>query len=131
MTEVISESQKTSSLDFIKTEIKSDYPMEQSEDNNLASNEFGDNDDSVGGGPKSDTIKQIDQELKAQLSNVQRGELLGEGTFGKVYQGMYKGKTNREEDIKQTLPCKENPTQFQEAGRVTKDKDVGFDENSR
>lgn len=37
----------------------------------------------------------IDGSLDKELQNVKKGDVLGEGTFGKVYNGLYNGANGR------------------------------------
>ncbi len=66
------------SSDCVKTDIKSDYPAGQSGDEMGGS--FNEDGATSSGQPDA-----IDSSLARELKLVTRGELLGEGTFGKVY----------------------------------------------
>ena len=83
----MSEQPSCRSSDFVETVIKSDYPVEQSDENLESFQE-----DQMG---SSAGLDKIDSSLNKELENVQRGEILGEGTFGKVYQGLYNGSHKR------------------------------------
>lgn len=81
----MSEQPSCQSSDLVKTDIKSDYPVEQSDENMESFVEQTTSLDPEG----------INTSLNKELENVKRGEILGEGTFGKVYQGLYNGSNSR------------------------------------
>lgn len=82
-----------------------------SDQNLLAANSaFGDNSENHDSNEtKSGNESEAELELKKELRNVVRGKLLGEGTFGTVYEGMYKpqikpGESKIATEIKSKLP---------------------------
>jgi serine/threonine protein kinase len=83
----MSEQPSCKSSDGVKTEIKSDYPVGQSGDDMESFHEDG--------ATLSGQHDCIESSLNRELKLVNRGELLGEGTFGKVYQGLYNGCNQR------------------------------------